>query len=447
MKNNVPTILCLLTMLGFALMFVQTQWKPFKLEPLKGFTPVVEKPKLTFDNYVSDVYQKDVENYVRDNFGFREFLIRAYNQFTYSCFGKSNNENIKVGRNRELYLKMYLEEIVGNTLRARYSTVEETKAAAEQNVETTLRLVDTMQSHGTQFLFVFAPSKTWIYPENMPWDYRNHVSDFSLEEYYIGLFKEKGIPCIDFLNYFKSWKNTSDYPLYTRTGTHWAASTLPFVTDSIMKKIGELTGKDLPGVRCVDVPITTDYTEQDAELEENMNLLFPMRKPALPRPIAALDDTMGKASVNLLVVGDSYFGTLLKTCFTDAFARWDYWEYNKTVISSNPDYNFAKVVDLVDSYKVLEEADVVMAVFTAPMLYDYMFGFAETAFDLYEFARCDSCVKERKIQWMMTVIQSSPEWYDAVVKQAEEKGIPIEEALRGNAEYTVYKKSQNAHEE
>ena len=76
-----------------------------------------------------------------------------------------------------------------------------------------------------------------------------------------------------------------------------------------------------------------------------------------------------------------------------------------------------------------------------------MFGFAETAFDLYEFARCDSCVKERKIQWMMTVIQSSPEWYDAVVKQAEENGIPIEEALRGNAEYTVYKKSQNTQEE
>ena len=433
-------------MLGFVLLFIQAQWKPFMTEPLKGFTPIVEKPELTFDNFASGDYQKDMESYIRDNFGFREFFIRTYNQFTYTCFSKSNNDHILVGRDHELYLKMYLDEIVGNTLKEHYSNVEEAKAAAEKNVETTMRLVDTMQSHGTQFLFIFAPSKTWVYPENMPWYYRTHISDFSLEEYYIELFKEKGIPHIDFLSYFKSWKDTAEYPLYTRTGTHWAASTLPFVTDSIMKKIAVLTGKDLPDIYSLDTPLTSDYTEQDGELEENLNLLLPLNNPPLPRPITALDDTLGKARINLLVVGDSYFGTILGTCFTDAFANWDYWEYNKTVISSNPDYSYVNLSDYFDAYKVLQDADVVMAVFTAPMLYDYMFDFTDTAFGLYETMQCDTCMRELQIEKYKSIIRKDAEWYDAVVKQANEKDITLEEALRGNAEYMVFIESQKEHE-
>lgn len=447
MKSRIPTILCLLTILGFALLFIQTHWKPFKTKPLKGFTPIVEKPEFTFDGFASGEYQKAVENYIRDNFGFREFFIRTYNQFTYSCFSQSNNDHIKVGRNNELYLKMYLDEIVGQTLTEHYANVEEAKADAQKNVEATMRLIDTMQSHGTQFLFVFAPSKTWVYPENMPWYYRTHISDFSLEDYYIELFKEKGIPHIDFLSYFKSWKNTAEYPLYTRTGTHWAASTLPFVTDSIMKKIAVLTGKDLPRIRCLDAPLTTDYTEQDGELEGSMNLLFPFSKPAMPRPVTALDVTVGKARINLLVVGDSHFGTILNTCFTDAFDHWDFWEYNKTVISSNPVYSYVSLSNYFDAYKVLQDADVVMAVFTAPMLYNYMFGFTDTAFDLYEILQCDSCMREIQIEKYKYIIQKDAEWYNAVVKQADERGIDVEQALRNNAEYMVFMESQHEHEE
>ena len=76
------------------------------------------------------------------------------------------------------------------------------------------------------------------------------------------------------------------------------------------------------------------------------------------------------------------------------------------------------------------------------MLYNYMFGFTDSAFGLYEYARCDSCKREGRIRWLMHSITSDPDWFDAVVKQAEEKGISVEQALRGNAEYLIYVEEQ-----
>lgn len=187
---------------------VQEHGKPFKMKPLNGYTATTERPTLTFASFASGKYQNDAEHYISENFGFREFFIRCYNQFAYSCFRVISNENIEEGRNHELYLKMYLDEITGKTLEKEYGDIEQAKADARKNVEETLRLIDTMQQYGTKFLFVFAPSKTWVYPENMPKNYRDHIADFSLEEYYIELFKENGIAHIDFLNYFKTIKDT-----------------------------------------------------------------------------------------------------------------------------------------------------------------------------------------------------------------------------------------------
>ena len=44
---------------------------------------------------------------------------------------------------------------------------------------------------------------------------------------------------------------------------------------------------------------------------------------------------------------------------------------------------------------------------------------------------------EEKIEMMMQDICDEPQWYEAVVKQAKERGLTIEENLRRNAIYTI----------
>lgn len=434
MKSRVCSILCLLTLLGFALIFVQTQWHPFKMKPLKGFTPITEKPSLTMASFASGNYQNDIEQHISENFGFREFFIRLYNQFTYSCFHKINNENIVEGADQELYWYMYLDDLTGATLKEHFADVEEAKADARKNVEETLRLVDTLRAHNTDFLFVFAPTKTAVYPEKMPQWYQEQISDFSLEEYYIKLFKENGIPHIDFYNYFKSIKDNFPYPLYTRTGTHWSEATIPFVADSILKKLDAITKFKLPTVRYIDDNLTTDYSAQDGELEVDMNLLFPLDKPALPRPIFELTDTLGPDKPNLLVVCDSYFTQLRVSPFVKAFKNWESWIYNEDIESSNKDHKWKRLDMVVDAEDVLDDADIVMAVFTAPMLYDYMFGFTETVQNLYAKGVISD---EAGLNAVIQHIKESEQWMHDLEVQAQERGITLEENILLNAEWYI----------
>jgi len=432
MKNRVCSILCLLTMLGFVLMFVQMHWRPFNIKPLDGYTTTTDKPELTKASFASGDYQSDIEQYISENFGFREFFIRVYNQYSYSFLHQINNDNIAEGYDHELFTYMYLDEITGQTLWDYYPSIEEAKADARKNVRETQRLIDTLKQFDIDFLFVFAPTKTSVYPEKMPQNYQEQISDFSLEEYYIELFKENDIPHVDFYNYFKALKDTITYPLYSRTGTHWAQSTIPMVSDSLFRKLEELTGYHLPSIDYLDVNVTTDYSVQDGELEAAMNLLFPLNKPALPNPICTLKDTIGADRPNLLVIGDSYANQLVFSSFGDAFNNWDWWAYNRDIHSSRPRFNWRRLKEEFDAVTVLQEANIVMAIFTAPMLYDYMFEFPRTAQELLDKGYFN---EEEAMETVIKMIQDDPKWYEGVVKQAEERDITIEESLTGNARY------------
>lgn len=415
-----------------------------KTKPLNGAITNARPVEFNFQTYLDGSYQDWLTEHAKLNTGFREFFIRNYNQVVFSCFNKITNDNVVMGFNKELFLKMYLEEITGKRLLQFYPSVEAAKADARNNVEATLKLIDTLQQHGTSFLFVFAPSKTSTYPEYMPLTYQEHVSDFSLEEYYIQLFKEAGIPFIDFHNYFKSIKDDYPYPLYTRTGTHWSEATMPMVADSLLRKLEEVSGCRFPRIKLDDLNFSADYSAQDGELEGQLNLLFPLQKPALPQPLFTLQDTVGKDRPRILVIADSYFVQLSHSCFVDAFSRWDYWKYNREVVSSDNRINFKEVQWLPEAPRILEDADIVLAMFTAPCFYSYMYGFANSALELYEQNSNDN---ERNIQLIIKEISSNPDWTRAVERQAKELGLSFEENLVRNAIYVNKVRNEQAKEQ
>jgi hypothetical protein len=352
----------------------------------------------------------------------------------------NTNSNVIVGENGELFYQMYLDDMTDKRVVDYFGSIENAKAEAQENVKVTLQLIDTLKQHGTDFLFIFAPSKAAVYPELMPEYYREHISDFSLTDYYVELFKENDIPHIDFHNYFKQIKDSFPYPLYAEFGTHWAYSTIPMVSDSILRKLEEVTGKPMPSIEVTDINITTDYSGQDRELEGQYNLLFPLKKSAIPNPKSVLTDTIGKEKPNLLAIADSYFVAFEKNCFLKAFNSWCYFKYNDDIVSSEKKYNWKKVKYFPDTYQILEDADIVMAVFTAPMLYTYMFDFPQTAFDLYAHRILND---EGRIEEKIEAIRNNPEWYDAIVKQAKERGLTVEENLRRNAIYVIEKEKKN----
>lgn len=398
------------------------------LKPLSRYTDhiTIEKQGLSWATYWDGSYQEHLAQQARKSAGFREFFIRCHNQVAYSCFGKIANKNIVKGNHDEFFLKGNIDDVTGKLLKSRYGTVDNAKADAQKNVQETLTLIDTLRKHGTEFLFVVCPTKPAVYPEYLPEPFQDSLSDFCLADYYVQLFKENGIPHIDFYNYFKTQKKTFPYPLYTRTGTHWAASTMPFVCDSLLRKLEEISNFKLPSIHYSDPNLGSKYTEQDGELERHLDLLFPLAKPKVPRPVFTLQDTAGKNRPNLIIVGDGYFVPLEKTCFLDAFNSWNYLKYNDYVVSSHSEYNWKHFKDMPEARQLLENADFVVAIYTSNYLFDFMNGFTQTAIELYQ--------KDDKeaLNAVMETNKDNPEWF-----QAKERGITVEENLRINAEYVI----------
>ena len=414
-----------LILVAFTAILLQGFTHVVKMKPLAGYVPDEQPVDLSFKTYYDGTFQNYLTDHAKRNSGFREPCIRIYNQCLFSLFSKPTNNTLVPGLNKEMYFQIYLDEIKGKTLKDCYGSEECFKTKAQKDIEKTLVLIDSLRQHNTAFLVVEAPSKTWVYPEYMPQEYQDSIMSFCVQDYYTQLFKENGIPHIDFLSYFKSLKGKTKYPLYTRYGTHWAESTIPFVADSILSKIGSLIGQEMPHIICVDENLTTKYSKQDGELEALMNLLLPIRKPAIPQPIMTVSDTT-LCKPNILVIADSYFVQLQESCFADCFDRCEYWQYNDEIITKDIEF-LGKVATYPDAYKVINEVDMVLVISTSVFAYNYLFGFCETV----------PKAREMEIQNTIQRIKSTPAWLENVKQQAIERGVDLDEILRLNAIYAM----------
>ena len=445
MKNRkTNTIQFIILMVFSVAMLIQgfTHLIPMQLS---GYSEEAKPVELSFKTYSDGSYQDYLSEYAKNDGGFRELFIRAYNQYLYSCFKEFSNENVVAGEKNELYLQMYLDEISGKTFQEKFDSKEDFKVTAQRNVEKTLVLIDSLRHHNTELLIIEAPSKTHVYPEYLPKRYREkHESDpFSIQEYYVDLFRQNHINHIDFLGQFKSMKDNVPYPLYSPFGTHWAESTIPFVADSILRKIEEILDVELPHIEIVDQNITSTYSKQDGELEGLTNLVFPLLKPALPQPVFRLCDTVGKSKPNVLFISDSYFIQLHESCFVDCFNQCEYWKYNREVFDTDLSYK-GTIGEYAYAYSVIDEADLVVVMNTAPYSYDYLFGFCDSVKEYFNDGGAK--LEEMKIRNLIKFIEDDSEWFEAIKRQAEENGIGLEEALRGNAQYVLFEEKQKRNE-
>ncbi len=412
----------------------------FNCWELNGYTEPIQPVKLTYANYRNFKFQDYCKKKAEEKLGFKSLFVRSYNQFLYSLFGEISNKDIIIGKDGHLFHKQYTDEYTGITLKKKYGTLDKAKAAALKNVQETLRLIDTLKQHNIPVLIVLAPSKTTIYPEYLPDNIRNKAFPFSLINYYATLYKQNGIPHIDFTPIFKEMKKNASYPLYTRYGTHWDASTIPFVADTLLRKISEISNHKLPDIQYLDSNYTKRYVlGSDKELEQISNLLFPMYREKIPNPIFKLKPSTSTRKPKLLIVADSYYTQLEGSCFKDAFEVVDYWKYNEDAYSTDPKHS-GKVA-ILNRYRILTEADVVVVMYTSIFAYEYLFGFANTA--QQTLAQGDHYDLESAIQNVIKRIKSDPVWFKSVKKQAKERHISIEQSLRDNAKYVIEQANKN----
>ena len=93
----------LLTVLGFMpLLQGWLHWLPMK--PLNGVTTKeTSKPQFGLEAYRSGSFGKETETYASQHFGFREPVIRLYNQYLWDFYRKTYAHDVVAGKQGWLY--------------------------------------------------------------------------------------------------------------------------------------------------------------------------------------------------------------------------------------------------------------------------------------------------------------------------------------------------------
>lgn len=438
MKKRICTILCLLTMLGFVLTFVQEKWHPFKLKPLGGVTYETARPELTLKNFASGQYQSNAEQYSRENFGFREWAIRFYNQTTYSLFDQTTNQFVVQGKDGYTFFEeSYIISYTGETYLGEEKIQDNTRQ---------LKLIqDILRAKGITLLPVFVLGKASYYPELIPDNYIAKRHETNNYQAYLKAFEQQGVEMLDFNRYFCERKSTEAHPIYCNLSAHWTVYAASQAMDSLVRYMEDKTQQTQAHFQISGFD-TSYLMSQDDDLYQMMNLMFPMKHNTIDQPQFSFTEGY---KPKVLTISDSYWWTvwawnvaLPQNLFSDG----GFWFYNKTIY---PERSPIQNVEAVDYKQEIENQEFVLLVCTEATNHLWPYGFTERYLSAYDnvfrykqpeqYDAADSLYvvyRNAEIATIIEHIKALPEWLESVERQANEKGITVEQSLWDNAEYT-----------
>ena len=296
--------------------------------PLAGVEPTAARPAAGFSAWWNGTLQSAFDAWINQHVGFRGFLVRTANQLNFTLFRElplHGGTQVRMGRAGMLFEKPYVDAYNANGKKRRGDF---------PNISaSTRRLQDRLAADGIAFLLVIAPSKAEIYPEFLPADadLAGRPSRRSNYQYIVEYLRQDGVNLVDAHELFLQWKAAPGTPrLFANGGTHWNDYGAARVVEEILRRLRELTGKDLPTVKIAGAVTNRTIVGQDNDLGELVNL-WSGRPLAGPQVHPVVETQAGGYLPDVLLVGDSFGNTL--TGFMDRHAlyrrRDTYYYYNR----------------------------------------------------------------------------------------------------------------------
>ncbi len=353
-KATYDVILFIILMILLFIPLLQGRFQLIPLKPLYGVTIETEKPDFNLEAYRSGDYAKQEEAYLGEHFGFREPVIRLYNQYLWSCYKKTYAHDVMAGKQGWLYTPESVSDYYGTELLNWQPSVEEAKSTFEREVKYMCRARDILKENDVELLAFIAPEKSFVYPEYLP-EGRHDPTTFNAYATFLHRFQENGFPCIDMTSWFALMKDTVPYPLIPQTGAHWVFPAV-YAADSLFRFMGELKGIELPKLKIGKLHESNNHGT-DNELERLLNLSLPIRKRNGYSPTAEVTAEGGPNSVKpkVLFVGNSYmWGMANRVPMREVFSDMEFWYYFSTAYSGEHLTDTQPVVDLNLLEKLLD---------------------------------------------------------------------------------------------
>ena len=404
----------------------------FKIKPLNGATVTTKQPQLSLKTFISGEFQKQEDKYLDDHIGFREPLIRCYNQLTWSLFRKTQNKTLFINHDNWIFNDFTIKHHYGQSMYDFRNSNEAMLEKMQADAIMLCLLQNVLKEYGVPFFVCLAPGKDMVCEEHLP-----EVAGFTRDpgiraiDYYPPVFDSLGINYIDFQNYYMAIKDTVSYPLYLKSSSHWSNQAAVIAADTLFRYMEALGGFNMH-----NFSIGEEYVDKthylDSDLEDLMNLLWPIETTVNRYNRISIDTDTTAVKPRWLAVGDSYYqGFLYNLSLDSIFETYHYWYYNK-IVQNDP---LHKDVQEVDILKELLTSDIVMVIYCPSNLFDVNRQFlTRSLFELFY----DDDVVQDKLDNVKRRIRNSEKWYASIQKTAGDRGVDVEIVLDENARYSLY---------
>ena len=296
--------------------------------PLAGVESTATPPAVGLSPWWNGTMQAEFDAWINQRIGLRGLLVRTANQANFSLFGelpRRSGTQVLLGRAGMLFEKVYVDAYNRSGRRPGWEL---------RNISASVRrLQDRLAQDGLAFLLVIAPSKAEIYPEFLPAsaDVAGRPERRSNYQNFVKYLRADGVNLVDAHELFLEWKTEPGAPrLFSNGGTHWNEYGAARIVEEILRRLRELTGKELPAVRIAGATTNRTIVGEDNDLGELANLWSgrPLAGPQV-HPVAEVQ--AGSHLPDLLFIGDSFVFTL--TNFMDRQGlyrkRDTYYYYNR----------------------------------------------------------------------------------------------------------------------
>ena len=332
LRTSYDIILFAILMVLLFMPLLQQHLLRIPLKPLNGVTLETEKPDFDLESYRSGDYAKQQEAYLSEHFGFREPVIRLYNQYLWTCYKKTYAKDVVAGKEGWLFYPQSVRDYYGTEMLLWYPSADEAREFFDREVKYLNWARAILKENGTELLAFIAPEKSFLYPEFIP-DSKPDTSTFTAFKYFDERFAETGFPCIEMTRWFTQMKDTVDYPLIPQTGAHWAFTSV-YAADSLFRFMGGLNGVELPRIKVGELHEPSKRSlVNDMDLEELLNLSFPLphQYGFCPRAEVTIEHDSSTVKPKVLFVGNSYMWSICNFVPLDeVFDEVEFWYYFST---------------------------------------------------------------------------------------------------------------------
>lgn len=425
MKSPVKVILFSFTAVLLFLFPIQQTTGLFKFKKLYGVTEAKPKPQPTVQHWMTHRFQDGAEAYLQQHFGFREPLTRLYNQYIWDCYGMTFAKErnwVFVSDDGWYYESGYVKEYYeGNS----WKFAEDSLKMAGILGREALMLSQTQQildALGVHLFVLLEPGKEQIYPEHVPENkHYHHDKVFSAHEFLHQRFEDLGVNYIDAGEWFLQMKDTADFPLFPKTGTHWSNLAAMYVADSLIRYMEALADINIQNFTIGEKYVKTK--EPDNDLEAWLNLARPLKGTVNYYAKTHIVEDPSAVKPSLITIGDSFYWNILNhTPFKAIFDRVAYWYYFSSTYFDGPDGNVADI-DLLER---ATSADFIMLAYSTPQQYEMSNGFSKRF--LMEWCYDDEEIEQLK-QKTRERIRQNQAWMAAIAEKAEKLSVSVDSVL------------------